>query len=348
MLSFNACAIHKNKIYSITNAEGFPITVDMEAKRISYLNDISNEEYLTIPGGLGVAFNVEDEIYFFGLDGNTVVIYNTAANSCERRSINCHAQDWGNYAAITIKEDDIVIFSSYEAKIVKINTKTHDVIFEGRIDSGSHKGTEEKCFSCGCRVQDTMWLFGDNGTAVAYDLVSGMYKEQILPMQMDECADVVYREDSFYLLDISGQVVRWNPQDNRTKVLVDKQNSELPFWRVLAADKMLWLLPALGQEIYKIDYETDAVTRYQSYPEDFEYTGPAEWGKYYGSCEDENRYYLAMRTANYMLAIDKKTGKEQWLKFELPTEKEYIFQFVKRKMIINESSCTLQNYLAGI
>lgn len=348
MVSFNACAFYKNKLYSITNGESFPVVLDMETKNLSYLDDISNDDCMILPGGLDVAITVNDEIYFFGLDGDSVAIYNITTNSCETIHINCHVQDWGNFAAVTKIENDIILFSSYDANIVKINTQTHNVIYVGRIDHKLHQRAGEKRFSCGCRVDNSMWLFGNDQVVMEYDMVSGKCKEHFLPVQMKEYADVIYRDNVFYLLGIDGQVINWNLQNNRTKRLVEKQNREAGFMRMLPTYCNIWLLPALGNDIYVIDDRTEAVTIYQSYPKDFEYIGSAEWSKYYGYCEDENRYYLAMRLTNYMLSIDKKTGKEQWLKFELPTEKEYIFQFTKRKKIINESEFTLQNYLVGI
>lgn len=62
--------------------------------------------------------------------------------------------------------------------------------------------------------------------------------------------------------------------------LVEKQNREAGFTRMFPTYCNIWLLPALGNNIYVIDGRTEDVTIYQSYPEDFEYIGLAEWSMF--------------------------------------------------------------------
>lgn len=48
-------------------------------------------------------------------------------------------------------------------------------------------------------------------------------------------------------------------------------------------------------------------------------------GKYYGYCENSKFYYFAMHSGNYILSIEKESGKEKWLKPIRILEKRAIY-----------------------
>ena len=63
---------------------------------------------------------------------------------------------------------------------------------------------------------------------------------------------------------------------------------------------------------------------------------PKGWSKFHGYCEDEDHYYCAMRSMNFFLTIDKRSGKERWIKPQLPLKEEHRKTYVtyKKELLI--------------
>lgn len=346
MLTFNTGAIYQNRIYSITNFENFPIVFDLEKEEISYIHNIKDYDCGMMSVGVDEAFGIGNEVYFFSLRGDVVAVYNIVSNSYEKISIDCHVQDWGNYAAITNVDEYIFLFPSYGEKVVKINTKTHEVLYEESLYRALDKKRDDKIFKCGCCVDKTMWLFGNK--VVAYDLIAQKYRSYDLPKCMEECINAVYSHGCFVLLDKYGQVIKWNIKEHQVKRLLEKQEAELPFVRMISTKWKLWILPALGEDILIIDCETESVSKYQDYPGNYRYNEIAGWSKFYGYCEDDKKYYLAMRTSNYMLCIDKVTGKESWIKPKTPDNKEKLLVCKTNRYLMQEEFFSLEEFLDGM
>ena len=79
---------------------------------------------------------------------------------------------------------------------------------------------------------------------------------------------------------------------------------------------------------------------YDDYPDDLvyavRYPGMA---KFFGRCEDDEWYYMAMCAQNYMLKVSKTTGKFFWIKPKgISYEEKTRFYIKKGVAITNESS----------
>lgn len=195
-----------------------------------------------------------------------------------------------------------------------------------------------------------MWLFQRSGELVVeYDLESDTWREFELSIRIRECVHVTVYAGYMYILSAEGKIYRWNRKDNIAEEIADCRSTsrmDFVFSRIAVTDKGIFLLPLYGEEIFYIDLKTKNVKKYDSYPEDFRYC-ELSWSKYYGYCEDDNQYYFAMRSANYILTINKRDGIEKWVKAKLSSYEEYkkVYFSYNRKLLC-ETEYSIEDILS--
>ena len=105
---------------------------------------------------------------------------------------------------------------------------------------------------------------------------------------------------------------------------------------MIHAGNSLIVFPAMDEDINIVDLASKEIKVYQGYPSDFEYQAAGwgwtyGWSQYFGYCEDEDYYYFAMRSANYVLKVNKENGEFIWIKPNIPSREEMQRLKVKTK-----------------
>ena len=275
---------------------------------------------------------------------------------CTYFELDYNGRNCDNYALFTSWGRKLYVFPRYGDKFIIIDLEKEKVqknkILSSKIQA-NRKNKEKDTMSyfwCGCQLENKAWLFSKQGNmAVVYDMNSSMWQEYEIPGNIDNCVSVMPYEDKFYLLNSKGIVYCWDAKCALVEIIADCSNSSgdnTRFSQIGVSGKRIFILPALEKDIYYVDLKTRQINKYETYPKGFRYCGPENWSKFYGYCEDEECYYFAMRSANFMLVLNKQSGKEKWIKPRQLLREEYIkVYFNYNRSLLQETECNLEDVL---
>lgn len=356
---FSTCEITGNTLWFFAYVENIFMKMDLGKNEIHYL-DTPDGYCIEKSTGADIMLSDGNKVYVLELNGKYMMEYDTIQNSCKYYDIECNVSEWVNFAALAKFEKYIYIFQRYMGAVVKVDLETGAVYRRPQLYDEMQKYCEQDedglkiCFSCGCVVGEFIWLFMEKrNIAVKYNMREESYEQYKLPEWCSGCYHVVYKNGLFYILDRNGNVFTWNSDTNDSEMLMswDKKEKD-PFMRIAVTDTNIWVLPALEDDIYTISKETGKAEKYRMYPDDIACWAQCEWSfwsKYYGICEDNDNYYLAMRSMNYMLIINKKSGLGKWIKPELPLpEERFRFYRKNQKNLIMEKICSKEDFLEEV
>ncbi len=356
-LFLTCTSIHK-KLYSYTIFKSIPITIDMNTWEINLLEDLKNYDQSFVAYTM---VSIKDDIFALELNGKRIMKYNINEKRCQYFDINCNKKSWENYAGYATYEKYLYIFPRYQNKIIKINLESGKIQIVPKIYSDinfykeyKHPKAEKELeyFSCGCQCQNIMWLFQRQGNIVgAYDLKYNIYQEYRIPITFNDCVHAMCYKDMLYILSSEGRIYCWNHMIRTIEEIVDCSCSNIVnqsniFSRIAITDESIFLLPSLENDIFYMDLKTKKLKKYVSYPVDFRYYEVEGWSKYYGFCEDNKYYYFAMRSTNYLLVINKNTGRVKWIKPIFSSHKKYKKLYIKyNKNLLSELDCSIKDIL---
>lgn len=345
-LLFSSCALINNTMYSVTNLGRIPIKINLQNHIMTSI-DKWNKDYIVNSENMIVDGS---DIYLLEIEGYYILKYNIDSNQCHKCRIDCHKNDWGNYAAYAKYKRNIYIFPKYISKIVKVNLDKNMVISNIDYNLYNEDEKEEIKFEYGIQEKNFIWLFQKEGSQIiVYDMETDSWKSYTLPQKVKYCVHVVLRNCIFYILSMEGKIYSWDIQNNSMRMIADCSDSSehtSSFGRIVVINELIYLLPALSELIYKIDIETGKAEIFDDYPEDFQYIEPEGWSKYSDYCEDENCYYFSMRSSAYIFCIDKKSGVTRWICPKISVENYFNAQMKYFGMNLEEGLWNLKNLLS--
>lgn len=349
-LLFSACSMKNNELFSITNIEQIPIKINLKNKAITFIDKFDKNGLI----------NSEDmivdihSIYLLELNGHRMMKYCLDGKRCQYYEINCHVKDWGNFAAYALYKRNIYIFPKYTTGIVKVNLDKEEVVvnykyYSDILNNNSMVEDEESYFEYGFQENNILWVFQKNGNpVVAYDMERDTWNVYVLPIKIEYCVHVVLKQDVFYILSLEGKIYSWNIKDNSMKLVVDCSlitEGENSFGRIAVTDKLIFLLPALSDTIYRFNIQTKEIDIFNDYPDTFQYIEPEGWSKYKGYCEDKENYYFAMRSSVYILCINKENGEVKWISPKISSA-DYFNMYAKyMSEVLCEDTWDLKNLI---
>lgn len=336
---FPACYTDgKGKLYYVSHSRHSIRKLDLEKNTVEYIDNPDGY----IPGkwsGVDKIFGYKDRLYLFEQNGSKMLEYSLRDQKSRCFLLDCGMYSCDNWAAFTIYNHVLFAFASYLNKIVKIELGSGELKKESfpiddifklqkKLENLNKRRNKVPCklFSCGCRVDDDMWLFIEQDTFVLkYNLSSGMCITFSLPEEIRGCNYAVRKGDAFYILSIEGNVYLWNPLNVKTEILFHSENRNYPYFsKMIVTYTNIWIMPCMGDDIYVVNLKEQECCKYNRYPNDFSYCEDPNRSRYYEYTEDEQNIYFAMHSANYLLCIEKKSGKEKWIKPKEPELKEEI------------------------
>jgi len=341
---FSTCALVDDKIYSFTNCENLPIIMELSSKKIIFLDNLINYKPFIVDGMICD----RKDIFVFSLDGKRLMKFNVYERTCQYYDIDCHEKDWGNYAAFARYGKYLYIFPKYKDMLVRVDVEL-GVVTQGKYVKLNQK--EKVFFSCGYQAGSIVWLLHMQGDLiVAYNLEQDNWQKYKLPIKINDGVHIVEHNNMLYILSSEGNIYCWNILENSIRNFADCSkwgNGINEFSKIVITDKIIYLLPALGENILIMSLD-GKIDLYHSYPKNFQYYGPEGWYKYYGYCENEDYYFFAMRTATFILRIGKRDGKVQWITPKLPLYKEYIKVCMWYRGILQERETCLNKFFICI
>lgn len=349
-------AIWDNTLFGITNTEKILFRLNLSDGKIRYLDNPIN--YSRGMFGADQILLENDEIFILEVNGKRMMRYSMEDHSCHFIPLDCQVHLWGNFVKMTKYNNFIYIFLCYENVVIKLDIRTERYERIELSDLGvkyifKTADIPEKLYSSACLVDNEIWLFAERQEyVIKYNLSTDDYKRYDLPGLGKGCVDVFYNEGNFYILNLEGGVYVWDAVFNKMKEVWSGYNfSEYPYFgKIIVAANKIWVLPCLGEDIIVISLDSQTVSKYLEYPEDFEYYQESLNSKYTYHCDDSNNYYLAMHAGNYILAISKQTGLGKWIDPVRPTQKDkaLFFKNNKRTMLAENYGYTIKEMLGEL
>lgn len=330
---FPSCAINDKKImYYVTHIEHAIKEVDLKNLEVRYLDNPENYDP-TEWEGIDKIISNNNNLYLFEQNGKRILEYSLSKKTSRCFNLECDRYNCNNWCMCTVYNDMIFIFPSFINKVIKVN------LISGGIEEKeelcpkiNYKFNQEKdrfspggiiiemphrLYSCGCKIGNDIWIFTERkGLVLKYELKKEKCIQYLLPINIKGCIHAIWKNGVFYILGTEGSVYSWNHINDKTKIIFDsKEKYQYPYFgKIAVTDNNIWMLPAFGDEIFIVNLKSGENTIYSSYPKDYKYYEDPNMCKFYDYSEDENNYYFAMQCANYILAIEKKNGKEKWLR----------------------------------
>ena len=286
----------------------------------------------------------ENTIYKLELAGKRVLACNLENKLCKYVEIGCHYQDWGNFAGFAKYKDNLYIFPRFLRDITKVSTISWKVLkVEQSYLYNQDISETEEVFFCSVQREHDMWLFSrSKRIVIQYDMRDDSAHLKFLPEEIQFCIDVVVEDDDFYILDTNNSVFKWNVEKNSAdlqwKNLYSSQ-MKMEFGKLIVMKNRFIIMPSLGSNILIINRENNEMMINEIYPDDFQYVAPENWAKYINFCEDDKHFYFPMRSANYILTIDKEEGMLSWHKPHFSNLTDYYLclkKYSKKVMIEND------------
>ncbi len=343
---FSTCALVNGEIYAFTCFKRLPIKKNLQTGEITILKNVKNYDLSFVPDGM---LSVGHDIFVLELNGNRLLKYNTNENTCQYFYIDCNRKEWDNYAAFAQYGEYLYIIPRFLDELIKIEICSGKVQRDKKIhfkENGENFGKPWYGF----QGEKVIWFFEkESNRVISYDMEKDVWENYELSVTINDCVHAVLYNNRMYILSSEGNIYGWNTENKLLEKIADCSNESKDgniFYRIAITDKIIFVLPGLGQDIFCIDKNTKEISKYKSYPNDFRYLVPEGWSKYYGYCEDEDYYYFAMRSMNFILSLNKNSGEEQWIKSQLPTCQEYKnFYATYNKALLNENELDIDGLL---
>lgn len=213
-------------------------------------------------------------------------------------------EEWGNYAAASVYNDKLYIFTKKQNKLIIFNLNTNTF---------SEKKLKD-IFNIGVNINANMWLLSARGERlIRYD----MNTNEVHTVCLNETPkDIVYInrvEKNIYLLSRTGDIWTFDTEKNNLSSIYEAIDYH-DVCRLVITDNKFIELPALGKDIYIINKDDMSCSIYDEYPKDFNYIGPNGWSRYSDCYNYEDLLVFSRRSTNYILMIDLKTSKIIWRK----------------------------------
>lgn len=330
---FPACVTNgKGKMYYVTHIEHAIKELDLEKLKVRYIEN--PEDYVPIEWtGVDKLIIKNDNLYLFEQNGKRLLEYSLLKKTCRYFDLRYDMYNCGNWSICTIYNNVIFAFPSFMNKVIKINLVSGEIedkeelcsninyIFGQEKSRFISKNIEidmlHKLYSCGCQVRNDIWLFAERkGFVLKYELLTENCIQYLLPTNINGCIHAIWKRETFYILSAEGNLYSWNFRDEKTEMLFNSKNKyQYPYFgKIAVTDSNVWMIPAFGDEICIVDLKEGKNIVYSAYPEDFNYYEDPYMSKFYDYSEDEKNYYFAMHCANYILIIEKTSGKEKWVR----------------------------------
>lgn len=336
------CVVYQGKLYFVAEGNLFPAELDYDENTIRCL-PVSGAEIAQID----LSLSVGAKAYFLEASGKRILEYDLETFALNEFPIYCDQNADGNYAFVTVVENQIYIFTKKMKKLVIFDLITKQV--REKSYPAKEGGVS---FACGCNHGDYIWLFPESGDQIfSYHIPSNEWNRYKFPVSYENSLHAVWGNECIYLLTWAGEIYEFDPnclQNRMLIVVAGTDKGELS--RILYAEEKLLLLPGKGNDFFSFDLRQNKLCKLDVWPKDIQFEKAREkWFKFFGYCEDKQYYYLANRTSNYYLRIDKISLEFLWNKVLLPTGKDIIqnMLFYTSEVLIENDYC-LADYISCV
>lgn len=324
VVSFRDCIYSQDSLYFFSSMYSLPIRTNLVTGETEVLPIYSKENLREMAIDLEILLG--RRLYALDMKGQYLIKYNIDTYKVSYHEIDClHSVD-GNFAYMDASDNNIYIFTREAGKTVVFDTCTEEV------KSVMYPDVREARYICGCKMGESFFVFPQDGNKILeYAARKNVWRVHKLAENLKRCVHAAMNEDKIYILLADGTVFQWDVKEeklNRMNYDLQVYTQENTASRICFTKDCLIILPAQAQDILRIDCNNGKAVIYKDYPTDFSYDPERKhWSKYYGYCENTTEYYFACRTSEYILKIEKQSGKFSWIKSKVDRwemEKAYL------------------------
>lgn len=329
---FSNCTIIQDRLFLVGIFGGLPANMDLSNGKIVYYDTVKGFVYREKSTVVDYLDSFQDKVYALDSGEGNLVIWNLNNLTCQYIPLGCSQQPWINFSAFERYQSDYYIFPKYENKLIIFHTNSNEITeISGYLNS-------VETIQCACRVKDNVFLLPEDSDVIyCYELPTGKKKIFDLKRTVRNCVHAVFYEQYIYILNKYGAVYRWNLKKAEMEKIISSEavpDEKGSMGRIICAGNKLILLPAYGKDIKIWDLLTEEMEVYHDYPDD--YDDQTDWWKYYGYCKDKLYYYFAISAGNYLLKIEKRTGRLVWIKPNIDSLGGKTIELLKKR-ILHES-----------
>ncbi|MCI5877861.1 MAG: hypothetical protein MRZ93_05540 [Lachnospiraceae bacterium] len=343
---FSGCTLSGQEMYFCMAGHEVLLKYDLNQGTTSVVAKIEMEEKKL--DSIVMMQSDAEYIYMLEMNGERLVRYSLTTWQYDTIRLSCNQDRYNNFAAMGKYEHDIFIFPRCADYIVKIEDGQKAV----RVGEKLYKELNEMqynapFFSYGVQKGNDMWLVREKGQIlVRYQMDSDQYTIYDCPQLTGACIQIFAYEDRIYILSTAGKVYEWDMEEKKIEELLDLKAREGQYARLVVLKDKIIILPQSGEDIWLFDLTDKSLSKYDSYPADFKYQIPGDGTKYSNYCENDEGYYFAQQSANYILCINKQTESIEWKK--LSFDENAVERYMAQDDIDHEGIIKLEEYLDWI
>lgn len=312
-----------NKLLIITYS-GFLTELNLSDANVQFSNDIDSEiSRIVSPYGIEWFIQIDKNKNLLAVNtwGNKIFIYNIDRNNWYGVDIDCHFKAGGNFSDVFAYNDCAYIIPKYRSYMLEIDMKKRKM---NQIECSFRK-KDRLDDELSCRKGKWVYFFYKKSKMVfIFDLQTKKYTKTIFSGISEDGISIQYYNENFFILSETGKIEIWNENNNKIDTLLNaikEPNSEY-FSELAVTDQNIWLLPAIGNDIYIYDYEEKKYHIYKNYPVGLHYVEYEHYYKYVAGRAYKDKIYFGTHSANYLLCIHRNTGVGEWICPVLPTKEE--------------------------
>lgn len=337
---FSVCTVLNDEIYTLTLHEHILEQINKKTLKVNYIKDIDG-----YPDKGRKTINIiaknDSFIYLVEYDGCRLI--QLSLKNKKAKIYDIELQENGGFSSIEFFENYVYLFPCRQNYIVKIDIEKNTInktasVFKN-LEPKKDSGMMRTCSGTFCRKNKVYIFMKESNQIAVYDLKNDRFENYFIDTNQCGINAVHTYGNTAYLLDMEGKLWIFNQDTMKLELVIDTLEDNYYFIDFLICDSGLIFLPRFGEniEIYK-DGELEI---YRNYPEDIKFLKNKGHSKYYGYGEDENYYYVAMHSANYLLMINKHTGEFNWSKIKENYEEYSQYH----EGVISEKSVDLREFI---
>lgn len=339
-LIFRDCVYANQTLYFFSENINKPIKYNLQNSSSAILpyNDFGSHIDLEAYYG-GVLYALET-------GGENLVKYDLDNFNCELIFIGCNNKKDGNYAYLYCWNNKVYIFTREQQVLV-----IYDVVCD-IVERIMYPDDVSDYYITGCKFRNSCFVFPKNGNVVLeYDFLRNKWERHRLDIDLVNCIHVIV-DDDIYILLSSGRIYKWNCRLDAMEVITNAEkvyHGEHAASRLCLTIEEIIVLPAVEQDIVKINRINNKTSIYKEYPENFSYDPDRKnWSKYYGYCESETDYYFACRTSKYILKVEKHNGKISWINSKISRAEIFRVYLERNNNLVYEGEKDLELFIRAM
>lgn len=313
---------------------------------------LSNRVHLLSPWVEGIRYSNEP-VEWIGNEGKALISISgdgdmviTHGEVEQKNLFNSESKGWGNYVYVEQKDKTIIAISRKKPEFITMNVESDYSKAAKRVPINFDiKGMLWDA----CKIENIVWIVEKNVDFLLWvNLETGETGKENIGLIINNISCIEQREHFIIIMTEEGSLYEYDTKDRIIKsIFISEKNYGMG--KLLLGENYFLELPASGKDIIRISKDTSCAWVADNYEDDFCYKNCTTEYKFTAFFEYSGKVYCLPRKANYILSFDGEKGNVNWIKPQLPDEKEKREYLRKIKISSGQNfKMSLEEYLTMI